>query len=165
MRDFTRLFVSPNRANLKFVVCKVAKDEMLKELDWIVKLVREQGIQTPKIIIFCSTLYAIASVVNYLMMKLNAQAFHPTSSKERDHCLIGIYHSSTLPKYKDRLLTSMKGTGLKRIAVATTALSMGVNFPDVRFVIMYGPPRSILDFHQEAGRAGRDGKKSDVILY
>jgi superfamily II DNA or RNA helicase len=42
--------------------------------------------------------------------------------------------------------------GSIRVTVATIALSMGVNFPDIRFVVMWGPPRSILDFHQEAGR-------------
>ena len=42
---------------------------------------------------------------------------------------------------------------------------MGVNFPDVRYVVMYGPARSLLDFHQEAGRGGRDGLSSDIVLY
>jgi len=164
MRNYTRLFVSPNRENLKFVVEKVSKETMLEELDWIIELVKEKGLEIPKIIIFCSTLYAIGSVVNYMMLKLNKLAFYPTSSKEMEHCIVGIYHSSTLPKYKERVLNSFKSNGTKRIAVATTALSMGVNFPDVRYVVMYGPPRSILDFHQEAGRAGRDGTNSYVIL-
>ena len=57
-----------------------------------------------------------------------------------------------------------KGCGVKRVIVATTALCMGVNFPDVRFIVNWGPARSILDQHQEAGRAGRDGKKSHVII-
>jgi superfamily II DNA helicase RecQ len=114
---------------------KVSKEKMLEQLDWIIELVKEKGIDTPKIIIFCSTLYAIGSVVNYIMMELNAQAFHPTSSKEMEHCVIGIYHSSTLPQYKERLLNSLKQNGSKRIAVATTALNMGVNFPDIRHVV------------------------------
>lgn len=48
--------------------------------------------------------------------------------------------------------------------IATTALCMAVNFPDVRYIINWGPARSILDQHQEAGRAGRDGEKSHVIV-
>ena len=54
---------------------------------------------------------------------------------------------------------------MKRVAIASTALSMGVNFPDVRYVVLFGPARSLLDFHQEAGRAGRDGLSANVILY
>ena len=43
---------------------------------------------------------------------------------------------------------------------------MGVNFPDTRYVINWGPARNLLDHHQEAGRAGRDGHQSDnIIIY
>ena len=41
---------------------------------------------------------------------------------------------------------------------------MGVNFPDIRNIIIWGAARSILDLHQEAGRAGRDGFQSHVIV-
>ena len=41
---------------------------------------------------------------------------------------------------------------------------MGVNFPDVRNVIIYGPSRSLLDILQEAGRAGRDTLPADVVI-
>ena len=34
---------------------------------------------------------------------------------------------------------------------------MGINFPDVRYIINWGPPTTIIDQHQQAGRAGRDG--------
>ena len=54
--------------------------------------------------------------------------------------------------------------GVKRVIIATTALCMGVNFPDVWFIINWGPARSILDQHQEAGRAGRDGKRAHVVV-
>ena len=39
-----------------------------------------------------------------------------------------------------------------------------MNFPDVRYVINWGPARSLLDHHQEAGRAGGDGKQADVVV-
>ena len=47
---------------------------------------------------------------------------------------------------------------------ASTALSMGVNFPDIRYIINWGPARTLIDQHQEAGRAGRDDKLSHVIV-
>lgn len=50
------------------------------------------------------------------------------------------------------------------MVVATTALCMGVNFPDIRYIISWGAARSLLDFHQEAGRAGRDGVLSHVVI-
>jgi len=66
---------------------------------------------------------------------------------------------------KERLLLSFKNNGLKRVAIVSTALSVGVNFPDVRYVVLFGPARSLLGFYHEGGIAGRDGLSSDVILY
>ena len=45
------------------------------------------------------------------------------------------------------------------------ALGMGVNISSVREVIHIGPPRSVREYFQEAGRAGRDNKQSHAILY
>ena len=46
----------------------------------------------------------------------------------------------------------------------TTALSMGINFPDVRYIVHWGPSRNMLDYYQESGHAGRDNKPADVIV-
>ena len=58
----------------------------------------------------------------------------------------------------------LKEDGLQRIIVPSSALSMGVDFPYVRYVINWGPARSLLEHHQEAGRAGRDGLESHIII-
>ena len=81
---------------------------MLGNVEWLISLIKEKGINTPKTIIFCGTLYAIANVANYLTMKLESHAFHPTSSVNREDCLMGIMHSAIQKKYKDRLLQSLE---------------------------------------------------------
>ena len=163
MRNPVKLFVSPNRVNLRLSVHKVPRLNMLKHLDWLVDMIKQHGKDTPKTIIFCDTLYSVASVMNYMTMTLGEGAFHPRNSRKHEHCLLGIFHSLSLKEYKERLLLSFNGQGLRRVAIATTTLSMGVNFPDVRYVVHFGPARNLLDFHQQAGRAGWDGNPSDII--
>ena len=162
--DCKIVYVSPNQLNLRFSVKKVNKDAQLQELKWIVNLIKEQGINCPKTIIFCNTMNEIAVVVNYLILELGRSVFYPEFSAQQDNCILGIYHSNSWQSTKDRVLAQFKTNGVKRILIATTALCMGVNFPDVRYIVNWGPARSILDQHQEAGRAGRDGKKSHVIV-
>ena len=77
----------------------------------------------------------------------------------------GIYHAGL----DSDLRTEMQRdwlAGERQVLVATNAFGMGIDKPDVRFVVHCACPDSLESYYQEAGRAGRDGYKSRcVILY
>ena len=62
MKDPVKLFVSTNRCNLRLSINKVGRIEMLKQLDWIVGMIKTNGKETPKTIVFCDTMYTALRV-------------------------------------------------------------------------------------------------------
>ena len=55
--------------------------------------------------------------------------------------------------------------GNGHVLFSTTAFGMGMDVPNVRTVIHFGPPANVDDYFQECDRAGRDGNTSRAILY
>lgn len=133
---------SLERENIHYKV--IAAQNKLNRITEFVKL------NTPQCgIIYCQTRKSVKQVVTHLRaLKINA----------------GFYHGGLAPEDRKYMLNHwLKGD--IQIIVATNAFGMGIDKPDVRFVLHYEIPNNLEAYYQEAGRAGRDGKEAQAIAY
>ena len=108
-----------------------------------------------KTIVYCQTISNYGELYSLFNERISSQ------SK-----LFAMYHSKTPSEIQEQVLEQFAELNSTfRVVIATSALGMGVNIPDVMRVVHYGIPRDLEQYFQEIGRSGRDGKQSEAVMF
>ena len=117
----------------------------LSRVKYNIKKYRKDG----RVVVYCATQKNVDMVANYLLKQFSGEVVKCHAYMDSD-------------KREKHEMQFIKGS--KPIIVATTAFGMGINVPDIRFVLHFNLPLSTIDYYQQIGRAGRDGEKSHAML-
>jgi ATP-dependent DNA helicase RecQ len=143
MREPTVVAASPHRSNLSFEVIPCEGDKRLRALVRLIKRLRRPGI------IYCATRRE-TDAVYALMRRFGAPTYR--------------YHGKMSAKERDTEQRRFMRHRHRSIMVATNAFGLGIDKRDIRYILHYQAPTSLEQYVQEAGRAGRDGRKANCIL-
>ena len=125
------------------------ENRLFSRFKTVKKAVRKyQG--TGSVVIYASTIDYVDALYDYLFECFPGQVVRN--------------HSKMRPHKKEKMLLDFL-TRQRKIMVATTAFGMGVDVPDIELVLHFNVALSMVDYVQQIGRGGRDGRKCHCVLF
>ena len=147
----------PDRPNI-FLEVGGCKRFYNAHLLWLLKEIKEAGVECPKII-YCPNINQVAKLHEWLMASLGGYAWTDNiegviqGERSFEKRLICQYHKSIGAAHEQQILeTFHRSDSTLRVLVSTVAFGIGVNISDIQYVIHWGLSQSVAHYWQEVGR-------------
>lgn len=155
--------IIPDRPNIHLRFVEKHPQEMQDTLEWYLQELAANQFECSKAIIYCRNLRQTGrgyGMMAYSLFKQSGLA-KPVVRK-----LVAEYHAELYESDRQRIAAEFrKPDSHIRCLVSTVAFGMGIDIPDIRYIIHWGESNSITQYWQEVGRGGRDGSPAEAILY
>ena len=154
----------PSKANITYsMVPFLSIEETFQPL---AEKLRKHGPNCTRTIIYCRTCDDCSSLYLYFRDFLSVDFTYPSGSPDLPGFrLVDMYMSSTEEAVQNEIVHIFRGQSSLRLVLATIAFGMGIDCPDVRQIVHYGPPGDIESYVQETRRAGRDEHLAGETFY
>ena len=143
MPDAHVVVTSFDRPNLEFGVCRIRDDRER------FALIRERVRAAAGTSLIYAPTRRLTELITRALLRTSVRA--------------APYHAGLSAGVRRRVLRAFLADDV-RVIVATSAFGMGIDKPDVREVLHWGPPPTLEAYYQEAGRAGRDGNRAECLI-
>ncbi len=131
------------------------------EFEGLIRDLQNLGEKAEKVMIYCRRSTHVQEIYGWMCEKLKYGRDVPLSER-----VVTMYHGSVTGPHEEFVAEEFpKPESRLRCVIATIAFGMGVDIPDIRRVIHWGPAKTALNYWQEIGRCSRDGGKGRAELH
>lgn len=159
----------PDRKNITYNIIYNSFTSTARQLEILTPIAEElkqRRLKYPQTVIYMSAMRFCGFAFHLFELILKNEQYEPINAEpEAKNRLFSQFHGAYPVDENSKTLNSVVNTEKCRVIFASTSFGMGIDARHIRNVIHIGVPRTVEEYFQETGRAGRDGEPSLATMY